>query len=99
MSELGTYSKSLHLSLVENIMKNRIDIIIFVGNKTKGIYNLLKNDIKCFWNVNSKSVITSGYIDFIIPNDFILVKGSRSMSMEIIVSYIKNIFSNNEENI
>ena len=99
MSELGTYSKSLHLSLVENIMKNRIDIIIFVGNKTKGIYNLLKNDIKCFWNVNSKSVITSDYIDFILPNDFILVKGSRSMSMEIIVSYIKNIFSNNEENI
>ena len=99
MSELGAHSEQLHLSLIECILKNKIDIIIFVGNKTKDIYNILKDDVKCFWNINSKSVISSSYADLILPNDCILIKGSRSMSMEIIVNYFINKFSNKEENI
>ena len=92
MSELGKHSNSLHLALKECLLKNNIDMIIFVGDKTKGIYNALKENIKCFWKSDSKSLISKNFINLILPNDWILVKGSRSMSMEIIVDHIKQSY-------
>lgn len=89
MAELGKYSESLHLSLKECLLKNNIDMIVFVGSKTKGLYNALKKNIKCFWKRDSNTLIYEKFISLILPNDYILVKGSRSMKMEIIVKYIK----------
>ena len=97
MAELGKHSESLHLALKECLLENDIDMIVFVGNKTKGLYNALKRNIKCFWNKDSKTVIYEKFINLILPNDFILVKGSRSVKMEIIVDYIKENFSLEEK--
>ena len=97
MGELGDHSDSLHLTLKECLLENNIDMIIFIGDKTKGIYNTLKENIRCFWNKDSKSLISKKFINLILPNDWILVKGSRSMSMEIIVDYIKESYSLKEE--
>jgi len=93
MSELGNYSNSLHLSLTKYLVESQMGLLILVGNKTKGLYNKLKMQMKCIWAKNSEELISTNFIELILPGDFMIVKGSRSMSMETIVDYIKNIYS------
>ncbi len=96
MRELGNYSNSLHLSLTKYLIEAKMGLLILVGNKTKGLYNKLKMKMECVWVKNSEDLIANNFIELILPGDFMIVKGSRSMSMETLVDYIKNIYSSKE---
>ena len=88
MAELGKYSYIFHLNIGRYLNKLPIDLIITYGEKSsiigKGIKD--KERVRSFDNLSEieeflKKNIRSG--------DVILVKGSRIMGMERIVSYMK----------
>ena len=79
MGELGKFSLSLHKNLFSYLISTNIDLVIFVGKNTKGLYDISKSKIECTWVIDSEQVIKTGKIDLIKPMDTILVKGSRYM--------------------
>ena len=92
MRELGAFSEDLHQKLYGYLISFNIAMIIFVGNKTKNLYKLCNRRIECFWSENVDSLSKEEISNLIKPKDFILVKGSRNMKMEIIVKYLIDNF-------
>ena len=92
MSELGIFSDDLHKKLYDYLISFNISVIIFVGNKTKSLYKLCNDKIECFWSENTDSLSKEEMSNLIKPKDFILVKGSRDMNMEIIIKYFLDNF-------
>jgi len=88
MGELGKFSLSLHKNLFSYLISTKINLVIFVGKNTKGLYDVSKSKIECTWAIDSEQVIKTGKMDIIKPMDAILVKGSRYMKMEVIVNYL-----------
>ena len=92
MRELGVFSEDLHQKLYDYLISFNISMIIFVGNKTKNLYKLCNRKIECFWSENVDSLSKDEISNLIKPKDFILVKGSRNIKMEIIVKYLLDNF-------
>ena len=59
---------------------------------SKNLYKLCNRRIECFWSENVDSLSKDDIFNLIKPKDFILVKGSRNMKMEIIVKYLLDNF-------
>ncbi len=105
MLELGEYSKQLHEKVGEEIVKNKIDILITVGEEAKNIVKVVKeNNIKA---QAEKTKAQSNVIETIQydkneeaiqklkqeikQGDCILVKASNSMHFNEIVNAITNM--------
>jgi UDP-N-acetylmuramoyl-tripeptide--D-alanyl-D-alanine ligase len=100
MKELGKFSKKFHLEIGEYCKNNNINALIGFGNDAKFYLTTYKKG-----NANYERAITftcenySESINKIIhilktnlkENDFVLVKGSRSMKMERIVDELKKL--------
>ncbi len=90
MLELGEYTKELHEKVGEEVVKNKIDILITVGEYAENIANKAINlgmqNIFKFKNIDDAS-------DFIKNNikrgDLILLKASNSMNFSGILENIK----------
>lgn len=88
MNELGEKSVNFH----KKVKLDGIHKVFCVGNLMKNLYNKMNNSIKGLYTnkaIDMANVITH----YITKNDIILVKGSSSMNMKIIVDCIKNKFT------
>lgn len=92
MLELGEYAKELHEKVGEEVVKNKIDILITIGENAKNIANKAKElkmeNVQSFNNIdeaikNIKEIIKSG--------DLILLKASNSMNFSKILNELKEI--------
>ena len=92
MLELGDYAKELHEKVGEEVVKNKIDILITIGENAKNIANKAKElkmeNVQSFNNIdeaikNIKEIIKSG--------DLILLKASNSMNFSKILNELKEI--------
>ena len=92
MLELGDYAKELHEKVGEEVVKNKIDILITIGENAKNIANKAKElkmeNVQSFNNIdeaikNIKEIIKSG--------DLILLKASNSMNFSKILKELKEI--------
>ena len=92
MGELGAFSEILHKKLYDYLISFNIDLVVFVGNKTKQLYTLCMHVIECIWVENMNNSSEDIILNLIKPRDYILVKGSRHMKMEIIVKKILHNF-------
>ena len=97
MLELGEYSEDLHRKVGKCVADNNIDILVTVGSEAKYIADeAIKNEINkscvyvCDDNNDACKVIKE---KINLSDSAVLVKASRGMRLEEIVSYIKN--SNN----
>jgi UDP-N-acetylmuramoyl-tripeptide--D-alanyl-D-alanine ligase len=96
MLELGRLSEQLHFDLGKRIGRNGIDVLITVGKLSKWIAKgaqevyLNKKRILCF---DSSDEVAAKLKDLIEPGDVVLIKGSRSIAMEKIVTGIKKYFN------
>lgn len=80
MLELGDFSKELHEKVGEEVVKNKIDILITVGNNAKYISNKanelgLNSIYECQKNSEAIAILK----DIIKENDLILLKASNGM--------------------
>ena len=90
MLELGDYAKELHEKVGEEVVKNKIDILITIGENAKNIANKAKElkmeNVQSFNSIdeamkNIKATIKSG--------DLILLKASNSMNFTKILNELK----------
>lgn len=88
MLELGKFSKQLHEKVGEELIKNKIDIIITVGKEAENIVKITqKNNIKTVQcKTNDEAIEKMRTI--IKQGDCILVKASNSMHFDEIVKAI-----------
>ena len=92
MLELGEYAKDLHEKVGEEVVKNKIDILVCVGDLAKNIAikckSLGMNDANIIYLDNKEEAIK--LLNSILKeNDNVLLKASNSMKFYEILDYIK----------
>ena len=92
MLELGEFEEKLHEDVGEEVYKNKIDILIVVGNASKNIakkaqeLGMEKSRIYVY-NTNEEAIKTLK--DIIQKDDYILVKASNRMKFDEIVEELE----------
>ncbi len=92
MKELGDYSKKAHYSLGRFIAQSKVDLLVTIGELTKEIgkgasqAGFRKENI--FHCESNEEVVKSK--ELFLPDDLILVKGSRAAHLEEVVEKLKN---------
>ena len=90
MLELGEYTKELHEKVGEEVVKNKIDLLITVGKYANEIADKAKRlglkGIFKFENIDSAAEYIKNNIK---SGDLILLKASNSMNFSKILDYIK----------
>ena len=90
MLELGKYTKELHEKVGEEVVKNKIDILITVGEYAKAIADKAKSqgmkNIFKFENIDEASKFIKENMK---KGDLILLKASNSMNFSKILENIK----------
>lgn len=93
MGELGKKQDELHASLVPAIAESGAEILILVGDIIEKIVQYVPENIqvKCYERVDDVRI--DDIIDADIPEQIMLIKGSRSLKLEKIASNlgIKNV--------
>jgi len=92
MFEMGSFAEEGHRSVGEYLTRKKIDMLITVGNMATWIgLEAEKNglDKKNIFSVLSNEEAIKILEENISGNDIILVKGSRSMTMEEIVRFLQ----------
>ena len=88
--ELGEYSKGIHESIADLILKSNINIVITVGNDSKYTANKLKeNGFKEVYEFDKESDTYDFIKNLIKKDDIILFKGSNGIKLFNIVEQIK----------
>ena len=89
--ELGNFSHEMHKKIGEEVVKNKIDIIVTVGDEAKIISNTVKEkdkNIKVYtYEKNSQAIELLRTI--LNPKDVVLVKASNGMHFNEIIEAIK----------
>lgn len=91
MLELGDYTKELHQKVGDEVIKNRIDILVTVGEYAKEIGNRAKSlGMQNVFEFENISDATKYLEDNIQKGDLILLKASNSMNFSKILNELKN---------
>jgi UDP-N-acetylmuramoyl-tripeptide--D-alanyl-D-alanine ligase len=91
MKELGTWSKEEHERVGREAARLAIDYILTHGELARCIHDAAigeKSDIQVL-HYDQKNMLAEYLSELIAPGDAILVKGSRSMMMEDIVTFLE----------
>lgn len=87
MKELGRFSKFYHQLLAKRLLKYNLDNIILVGKEIEETFNVLKNknvkNVKHFQNIDQLKPHFDSYVK---KSDLILMKGSRIIALEKVIS-------------
>lgn len=88
--ELDNYALEIHKEIGQSVIKNKIDVLITVGENAYHTYSIAYNaGIESYHYKNNDEMIKE--IDKIIDiNDTILVKGSHGMNLIEVVEHLKN---------
>ena len=90
MLELGDYAKDLHAKVGEEVVKNKIDILITVGEYAKEIGNRAEElGLRSILKFNNKYDATQYIKENMKSRDLILLKASNSMKFTEILEYLK----------
>ena len=94
MFELGDFSKKLHEKVGEEVLKNKIDILICSGENAKYIYENAKAqmDIKNVYYIQDKDEIISLLEKINKPGDVILLKASNGMKFYELAERMINLW-------
>ena len=90
MRELGIQSKSYHLALLDNILDAGVDRVFLCGEFMFHLYDTLPEVLKGIWAETSQDLITP-LQDFVQKGDVVLVKGSNSLKMNLVVNTLKDL--------
>lgn len=87
--ELGEYSQDLHEKIGDVVVKNKIDILICVGNESKNIVNIAqKEGVKNIYHCNTNQEAINILNKTLNKNDAVLLKASNSLKFSEICDAI-----------
>jgi UDP-N-acetylmuramoyl-tripeptide--D-alanyl-D-alanine ligase len=87
MLDLGATSPDLHAQLLDTIVANPINVVHTVGNIMTNLYDILPANLKGLHEPSSEN-LAKRIFEYLQPNDVVLIKGSNSMKMNIILDTI-----------
>lgn len=88
MLELGDFSDKLHEKVGEEIIKNKINILITVGNEAKNIAKIGKENNVETYEFEKNSDAINKLKEILTLDDVVLIKASNSMKFKEIVESI-----------
>ena len=88
MLELGKDSDLYHREMVYLIEKSEVNIVFTIGNYSKIIYKNLSKSIESS-HFDNLDMLYNKLKDILKDDDFIMIKGSNSMNLNIICSKLK----------
>ena len=93
MLELGTYSRLGHAEVGENVAKQRIDVLITMGEMAKHLAGAARaQGAGVVVETEEHDGAARALLEIVRPGDTVLVKGSRGMHMEDVVDAVKSHF-------
>lgn len=96
MAELGDYSEKMHIKLGQQIASAGIDLLAAVGPYAETTTHAAKEKAKPDFEAHlfkDTGRLCNNLVDIVRADDIILVKGSRSASLEKAVEKLKELFS------
>ncbi len=92
MLEMGEFADKAHYELGEYVIKNKVDTLITAGENAKFIAEYVKKaGMKEVYSFNTTQEAAMFCLEYVKPNDCVLVKASHGMHFEKIVDVIMNI--------
>jgi len=96
MKELGEQRESLHFELGQQLGRLKLACVVFVGDSAQAV----KRGYVKAGGVEKNLVISNTYNDSLAiqvgsmlePNDFVVIKGSRSMQLEQFIPFFKPLY-------
>jgi UDP-N-acetylmuramoyl-tripeptide--D-alanyl-D-alanine ligase len=94
MLELGSHAAELHKELGRSIGQSCVNLLVTVGTETKAT-SLVAAERKNLVRLHFPDSQTAAgeVVELLAPGDVVLVKGSRGMAMEYVVSAIRDKFA------
>ncbi len=90
MMELGEHSEVMHYEAGEFIAKEKIDVLIAIGERAKGIQlGAVENGIPLSYHYTNKNDALKNIKEILIPYDIVLIKGSRAGKLEDISDFLR----------
>ena len=92
---LGEFSRNAHFGLGAEVTKNKIDVLVTIGEEAKAISEgaMAQNmDAKCVYVTKTVEAANSVLKDILKDGDTVLVKASRAMKLECVTEYLKENF-------
>lgn len=90
MRELGEYEEELHRKVGKEIIKNKIDVLVTVGNLAKYVAQEAENlGLKQIYVFENNESCIQNLKDIIKKDDVVLIKASKSMHFEEIAKAIE----------
>ena len=90
MKELGKSERVLHQEIEIYLSDKQISLVHCVGTLMESLYDRLPIDKKGIWFLTADE-IANEIKTLINPGDIVMVKGSLSMKMELVVAAIKEL--------
>lgn len=91
MLELGPKESQFHAQLLDDIERNKIDLVCAVGERMKILFDSLPSSKKGVWARDVDS-IRSDIVNMVEGGDIVMVKGSNSLRMAVIVSTLQDCY-------
>lgn len=86
MLELGERSEQEHRAIAESVDASA-DCLLTLGSHAKAIYD--SSSLKSKFHYDQKNVLSEYLTELLSPGDIVLVKGSRGMVMEDVVTFLR----------
>jgi len=87
MRELGEHSYEEHARVGKQVVELGIDYLLTYGESARVIYE--EAGIRDRFHYDQKNVLAEYLLELLSPGDAVLVKGSRSMKMEDVVTFVQ----------
>ena len=90
MLELGAEGPSLHIGLVNPVLRAKTDLVYACGPLMEALYNIIPPEWQGGYAEDSK-ILAKMLVDEVRPGDVVLVKGSLGSRMAYVVQALQNL--------
>jgi UDP-N-acetylmuramoyl-tripeptide--D-alanyl-D-alanine ligase len=92
MLELGPYEVTEHRRLADHVVAARLDALFLFGSRTRDTWQRAEElGMKAVFHFDDKSELARSLFSFLETDDVVLVKGSRGMQMENVITHLEQL--------
>jgi UDP-N-acetylmuramoyl-tripeptide--D-alanyl-D-alanine ligase len=90
MRELGEHAQAMHIALKKAILDSTIEQVFCCGEMMKHLYDALPPHLRAGYAYTS-TLLAPMVTNAVATNDFITIKGSKSVGMHRVVQALENL--------